>query len=296
MPAPGFTPAMGGCQKTFVSRGGIKVHYLEAGEGPAVLLVHGLGTSMVTWYCNIDALVSGGYRVLALDLPGHGDSDKPKDLNYDPAGAAELIRQFLVELELERVSLVGNSAGGLVAGLFSLAYPQQVEKLVLVAPGGLGRHVTWLLRFASVPVLGELFYQPRLQSPVALARRIFFRPPPIWAEVLPEMERVRNLPGSRHAAIQSIRSSVNLLGQRKKSYILNRLRDLKRPLLTIWGEEDSIIPVSQAAAVKRALPRSVTKVIPECGHWPQMEKAEQFNKLLVRFLDGSPSDTSPDSP
>ena len=296
MPAPGFRPAMGGCQKTFVSRGGIKVHYLEAGEGSAVILVHGLGTSMVTWYCNIDALVSGGYRVLALDLPGHGDSDKPKDLNYDPAGAAELIRQFLVELELERVSLVGNSAGGLVAGLFSLAYPQQVEKLVLVAPGGLGRHVTWLLRFASVPVLGELFYQPRLQSPVALARRIFFRPPPIWAEVLPEMERVRNLPGSRHAAIQSIRSSVNLLGQRKKSYILNRLRDLKRPLLTIWGEEDSIIPVSQAAAVKRALPRSVTKVIPECGHWPQMEKAEQFNKLLVRFLDGSPSDTSPDSP
>ena len=156
---------MEGCQKTFVTRAGINVRYLEAGEGPAVLLVHGLATSKVTWYCNIDALVSGGYRVLALDLPGHGDSDKPKDLKYEPAGAVELIRQFLVELELDRVSLVGNSAGGLLVGLFSLAYPQQVEKLVLVAPGGLGRHVTWLLRFLSVPMLGELFYQPRLQSP-----------------------------------------------------------------------------------------------------------------------------------
>jgi len=150
---------MEGCQKTFVTRSGINVHYLEAGEGPAVLLVHGLATSMVTWYCNIDALVSSGYRVLALDLPGHGDSDKPKDLNYDPASAAELIRQFLVELKLDRISLVGNSAGGLVVGLFALAHPQQVEKLVLIAPGGMGRHVTWLLRVMSVPVLGELFYQ-----------------------------------------------------------------------------------------------------------------------------------------
>jgi pimeloyl-ACP methyl ester carboxylesterase len=287
---------MEGCQKTFVTRAGINVRYLEAGEGPAVLLVHGLATSKVTWYCNIDALVSGGYRVLALDLPGHGDSDKPKDLKYEPAGAVELIRQFLVELELDRVSLVGNSAGGLLVGLFSLAYPQQVEKLVLVAPGGLGRHVTWLLRFLSVPMLGELFYQPRLQSPMNLARRIFFRPPAILAEVLPEMDRVRNLPGSRHAAIQSIRSSVNLLGQRRKSYILDRLRDLKPPLLTIWGEEDAILPVSQAAAVRRALPRSVTRVIPECGHWPHMEKAEQFNELLVQFLDGSLSHSSPDNP
>ena len=287
---------MEGCRKTFTTRGGINLNYLEVGEGPAVLLVHGLGTSVVTWYCNIDALVSGGYRVLALDLPGHGDSNKPKDLDYDPVAAAELIRQLLAELELDRISLVGNSAGGLVVGLFSLAYPQQVEKLVLVAPGGLGRHITWLLRLMSVPVLGELLYQPRLQSSVGLARRIFFRPPPIWKEILPEMERVRNLPGSRRAAIQSIRSSVNLLGQRRKNYILDRLRDFKRPLLTIWGQEDTIIPVSQAAAVRRALPRSVTRVIPECGHWPHMEKAEQFNGLLLRFLNGSLSHSSPDNP
>ena len=287
---------MEGCQKTFVTRGGINVRYLEAGEGPAVLLVHGLSTSMVTWHCNIDALVSGGYRVLALDLPGHGDSDKPKDLDYDPADAAELIRQFLVALKLDRISLVGNSAGGLVVSLFSLAYLQQVEKLILVAPGGMGRHVTWLLRAMSVPVIGELFYQPRLQSPLALARRLFFRPPSVLTEVLAEMERVRNLPGARHAAIQSIRSSVNLLGQRKKSFILDRLRDFQRPLLTIWGEEDAILPVSQAGAVRRALPQSLIRVIPECGHWPHMEKAEQFNELLVRFLDGSLSHSSPDNP
>ena len=278
-----------------MTQGGINVRYLEAGEGPAVLLVHGLSTSMVTWHCNIDALVSAGYRVLALDLPGHGDSDKPKDLDYAPAGAAELIRQFLAELQLDRISLVGNSAGGLVVSLFSLAYPQQVEKLVLVAPGGMGRHVTWLLRAMSIPVIGELFYQPRLQSSLAMARRLFFRPPPILAEILPEMQRVRNLPGARHAAIQSIRSSVCLLGQRRRSYILDRLRDLKRPLLTIWGEEDTILPVSQAAAVRRALPRSVTRVIPECGHWPHMEKAAQFNDLLVRFLDGSLSQSSPEN-
>ena len=87
---------MEGCQKTFVTERGMKVRYLEAGEGPPVLLLHGLGTSMVTWYCNFDPLVSRGYRVLALDLPGHGDSDKPKDLVYDPDGAADLIHQFFL--------------------------------------------------------------------------------------------------------------------------------------------------------------------------------------------------------
>ena len=277
-----------------MTRGGINVRYQDAGVGPPVLLVHGLGTSMVTWHCNFNALISGGYRVLAMDLPGHGDSDKPKDLDYGPVGAAELIHQFLGGLGLDRISLVGSSAGGLVVGLFSLAYPHQVDKLVLVAPGGLGRRVSWVLRVVSVPVLGELFYQPRLQTPMDLTRRIFYRRPTFLPDLLPEMERVRILPGARHAAIQSIRSSVNLLGQRRKRYILDRLRDLRRPLLTVWGEEDSIIPVSQAQAVKRALPRSVTRVIPQCGHWPHMEQAEQFNELLLQFLDGSLSDPALD--
>lgn len=275
---------MEGVPYTFETERGIKVRYRDVGEGPPVLLLHGLGTSMVTWFYNLSALVKSGFRVLAMDLPGHGDSDKPKDLVYDPNGAVELIRQFLDTLGLSKISLVGNSAGGLVVGMFSLAYPQRVDKLVLVAAGGLGREVTWVLRAVSVPVLGELLYQPALQSPENLARHIFHRPPPFLPEVLPEMERVRTLPGARRAAIKSIRSSISLVGQRKERFLLDRLKGFPRPVLTVWGANDAILPVSQARAAKSVLPSAEVSIMPECGHWPHMEKPELFNHTLIQFL------------
>jgi 4,5:9,10-diseco-3-hydroxy-5,9,17-trioxoandrosta-1(10),2-diene-4-oate hydrolase len=274
----------------YVNIKGVKVHYVEGGEGPAVVLVHGLGTSLITWHRNFDSLVGAGYRVLALDLPGHGDSDKPRSLSYDPVTGATLVHQFLKMQMVERASVVGSSAGGLIAGLFALTYPEWVEKMVLVAPGGLGRRLCWYLRIMSVPGLGELLYQPKLQNAIVLSKRIFYRAPPFLQEVLPEMCRVRTLPGSRHAAIQAVRSSINLFGLRKQRHILHRLKELPSPLMTVWGEEDNIIPVAHAEIAKRELPNSVVCIIPRCGHWPHMEKAEEFNSLLVRFLEGTPND------
>ncbi len=271
----------------FVTLGGVQVHYLQAGAGPTVLLVHGLGTSMATWRQNVDPLVAAGYRVLALDLPGHGDSDKPRDLSYDPVAGAELLHRFLRSQDVQQASVVGSSAGGLVVSLFALAYPERVEKMVLVASGGLGRRVSWLLRVMSVPGLGELVYQPKRQNYADLSRYIFFQSPPFVEEVLHEMFRVRNLPGSRRAALKGVRSSVNLFGQQPRRYILNRLKGLSKPMMTVWGEEDRILPVSHAATVRRELPQSIVRVIPRCGHWPHMERAEEFNELLIRFLQGS---------
>src|SRR5918996_4438914 len=96
----------------YVNIKGVKVHYVEGGEGPAVVLVHGLGTSLITWHRNFDSLVGAGYRVLALDLPGHGDSDKPRSLSYDPVTGANLLGQVLTLRGGDRASFVGSSAGG----------------------------------------------------------------------------------------------------------------------------------------------------------------------------------------
>ena len=270
----------------FVDIGGVKVHYIDVGEGPAVLLLHGLGTSLITWQRNVAPLVDAGYRVLALDLPGHGDSDKPRTLSYDPISGANLLRQFLDLREVERASLVGSSAGGLVVGQFSIAYPDLVDRMVLVAAGGLGREVCWYLRLMSVPFLGELIYQPGLQNPIDLSKRIFYQEPPFLKEVLPEMLRVRNMPGARYAAIQAVRSSINLLGLRKQQYILDQLTGLSKPLMAVWGEEDNIIPAVHAEEVRRAIPHSLVRVLPQCGHWPHMEKSDEFNDLLVQFFNG----------
>ena len=263
---------------------GINVRYAIAGEGPAVLLVHGLASSMITWYCNMDALADAGFTAIAIDLPGYGDSGLANHLGYAPETAARFLADFTAGLGIERFSVVGNSAGGLVAGVTALEYPDRVEKVALVAAAGLGRRLSWPLRIISVPLLGELIYKPHLISKAAMVKRIFFRPPAILDEILPEMLRVRCLPHAPQVMLRSVRSGVNLMGLRPEHHIVDRLRDLPIPLLAVWGEEDLVIPPVKAEEVRRALPGSVVHVLPECGHWPHMEKPEEFNRILTDFL------------
>ena len=271
---------------------GLNIRYVEAGDGPVVLLPHGLSDSLLSWYCNIDHLADAGYHVIAPDMPGSGESDKLSHLEYDPNSAAEFVYDFTQELGVEKLSLVGSSAGGLVAGLFSLEHPDMVEKMVLVGSGGFGRRVSWLLRVLSIPVLGEIMYQPWFNRKMEVTKHLFHRTPPILDEFLPEMDRLKALPGARAVVLRSIRSSITLRGLREREYIIERLKDSKVPLMTVWGAEDRIIPVAHAEHARRELPGSIVNVIPECGHWPQMEKPDLFNPMLTDFLKGGPAQTA----
>ena len=275
-----------------INLAGINLHYVQAGEGPVVLLVHGLGTSSVTWSRNIEPLAGSGYTVLAPDLPGHGDSDKPRSLSYGPVAGARLIHDFLDALGVDRVSLVGNSAGGLIAGLFALDHPLRVDRLVLVASAGLGRDVSWALRIISVPVIGELIDQPRLLRLLNVGNRLFYRPSAFPDGFLAESYRSRSNPEIRRVTIKAIRSCITLFGQRRRCRILDRLGGLAAPIMTVWGTEDRYVPVSHAYLMGRALPRTQVRTIPECGHWPHMEKAAEFNALLTQFLDGRLDDVA----
>ena len=267
-----------------VEVGGVSVRYAIAGEGPAVVLVHGLASSMITWYCNIDALAEAGFTAVALDLPGYGGSSVAGHLGYSPESAAQFMIAFADELGLERFSLVGNSAGGLISGVTALEYPERVENVALVGSAGLGKRVSWPLRLISVPVLGELIYKPEMISKEAMIKRIFYRPPEFLDEIVPEMVRVRCLPHGPHVMLQSVRAGVNLLGLRPEHHILNRLGELKGRLLAVWGEEDLVIPPIREEDVLRVAPESTVRVLPECGHWPHMEKPEEFNGILTEFL------------
>ena len=135
--------------------------------------------------------------------------------------------------------------------------------------------------------MGELVYGSGLIDRYDVRKSIFYRPPSFLEELWPEMQRINDLPGARRAALRGIRSSIDLFGQKRKHRILTSLKDLKAPLMTVWGEQDRIIPVSHAASVRETLPDSLVHTIPDCGHWPQMEQAERFNNLLIRFLGDS---------
>ena len=269
-----------------IALSGVKVHYVEAGQGPVVLLLHGLGSSLDTWRRNVEPLADAWLPGLAPDLPCDGDSEKPDALDYGPRTAVDFTGQFLSALGVERASLVGNSAGGLVAALFALENPEKTCRLALVAPGGIGRQVSWVLRLMSLPGLGEFLFQPWIYSLMGINKRVFHEPSSIPAEVLAEMARVQFLPGSTSSTLHSIRSSINILGLRRRWRVLDRLPQVSSPLMCLWGEDDIIIPVSHAGWIKEAIPQCLVRTFPQCGHWPHMEKAGEFNDLLTLFVQG----------
>lgn len=266
---------------------GMNVHYVQAGSGPVVLMVHGVGASLVTWWSNIAPLADAGFTVVALDLPGHGDSDKPKNIDYDPIAAVRFIAHFLDALGVGRVSVVGNSGGGLIAASFALEYPERTDRLILVAPGGLGQEVSPFLRLISLPIVGEIIYNPWLHNWAGVSKKLFHSPLAFPQDVLEELDRVRTTPGATRAALRSIRSSIDYRGMMDQRLVIHRLKALAAPLLTVWGEDDRLIPVSHVQTVREVVPHGLVRTLPECGHWPQMEKAGEFNPLAIQFLEGA---------
>ena len=274
---------------------GVNIRYAEAGEGPVVLLVHGLATSMITWCRNMNALADAGYRAVAMDLPGYGGSGLADDRGYSPESASNFLVDFADVLGIDRFSVVGNSAGGLIAGVTALEYPERVENVALVGSAGLGKRLSWPLRLISIPVVGELVYKPQMISKEALIKRIFYRPPEFLEEIIPEMVRVRCLPHGPYVMLRSVRSGVNLLGLRPEHHILDRLGGLQAQLLAVWGEDDLVIPPIRKEDVLRTAPDSTVRVIRECGHWPHMEKPDEFNEILTEFLSQpTPSESESD--
>jgi 4,5:9,10-diseco-3-hydroxy-5,9,17-trioxoandrosta-1(10),2-diene-4-oate hydrolase len=264
---------------------GLRIHYVVAGQGPPVVLVHGLGVSLATWGENLGPL-SQRYTVYALDIPGHGDSDKTPPGGYTLEAGVRWFVGFLDALSLSQAALVGNSLGGLLALKTALDRPERVTRLVLVDAAGLGREVAIFLRLASLPLMGTLLEQPVFGGVRDLLRRIVYNGRAISPELVRELERVRSSPGARQAELHIVRHGVNLRGVRRHAQLLQRLPELRPPVLLVWGLQDPIFPVNHAYAAFRALPRARLVVYPECGHWPQIERAEEFNRVVAEFLAG----------
>ena len=236
------------------------------------------------WKENI-AVLAGSRTVYAVGLLGHGMSDKPGNIPYDDAAGGEFLERFMDALGIQRSSLIGNSAGGLIAGAFAFQYPDRVEKLVLVDSAGLGRSVAWFLRVTSLPLVGEFLHTFDFWNIRTLRKNVFYDSSPVDLEPMTELVASRKQPDSIKAALEGLRSGVNILGLKGKMNILAKLKDVSVPMLIIWGEEDRIVPVSHVRRAARELPQAKVHVFPRCGHWPQMEKADIFNQLVLSFLD-----------
>ena len=248
-----------------------------------MILVHGLGASPSVWRDNIEALAQNN-TVYAVDLPGHGKSDKPPDIDYDAVAGAHFLYKFMDELSIPRATLIGNSAGGLVTAIGALIYKQRVGKLVLVDSAGLGRTMAWFLRLESVSLLRELLQLPIVRTPKRFVKSIFYSPILVDDPIVQELISIRNDPAAKKVVLKAVRSGISLWGLRRNMIVLDKLNHLDAPLMIVWGREDRIILVSHAYGAAKVLQSAHVHVISYCGHWPQLEKAPEFNSLIAEFL------------
>lgn len=270
------------------SQGELSIEYLTAGEGTPLLLLHGVGDSAYSWQWIIPILASN-HRIYAPSLPGFGMSTKGL-AEYSPEFFASFITAFLDTLGLEKVSIVGNSLGGLVALRFALAAPKRVAALTLIDSAGLGREISLAMRLLTLPGMGKItatLYRTsigaRLWS-LAMAMLLFANPtkvPRVWLERLNQMARD---PNYLEATVATVKSGNTLAGQKEHEILLDQLSRLTMPTLVIWGESDRLVPSRQAQAASTRLAQGKVVVLPNCGHVPQLEQPERVGEILSEFL------------
>jgi pimeloyl-ACP methyl ester carboxylesterase len=266
---------------------GHDVGYRMEGEGPAILLIHGIAGSSTAWR-DVMPTLARSYTVIAPDLIGHGQSAKPVG-DYSLGAYASGLRDLLRVLGVARATVVGHSFGGGVAMQLAYQHPEFCERLVLVDSGGLGREVSWLLRFMTLPAseyLMPVIFPSFIRRHGNEVSRMLHNRGIRMARVGEMWRSYSSLTESvnRPSFIRTIRSVIDPGGQTVSA--LDRLylaEDI--PTLIVWGDCDTIIPVSHAYAAHDAIPRSRLEIIEGSGHFPHVEAPERFLSGLISFLD-----------
>jgi len=267
---------------------GVETQYLEAGTGPALLLLHRHEQSATSWRWVIPALART-HRVLALSLPGHGESGPTTDGHAPGADLAPFVAAFLIAAGVEPpLDVVGHSAGGAIALRLTLADPARVRTLTLVDSAGLGREVHPLLALDTMPIVGELAVMISRMPGGDLARTtmsaamLFAQPWRIPGEFVAEQHALARRPGQLEASTATARALFGPHGQRQ--ILTGRLPTLTTPTLVISGAQDYLLPVQQARAAVKSLPHGQLSVFPACGHLPHVEHPDRFATVPRTWL------------
>ena len=265
---------------------GRSISYTQQGDGPVLLLIHGMGGTCEGWREVIGPL-SRHHTVIAPDLPGHGSSE-PGGGDYSIGALAAGLRDLLLALGHDRATLVGHSLGGGIAMQVAYQFPELTERLALVSSGGLGPEVSPVLRAAALPG-ADLFISAtastgsRVGSALAgVLSRIGLRPNADVQEVARGYASLTD-PERRAAFLATLRSVVGTGGQRVDANDRLYLAEAV-PVLIVWGARDSIIPVRHGEDAHQAIPASRLEVFEDVGHLPQVEAPGRFVSVLERFL------------
>lgn len=263
-----------------------RMAYLDVGQGPPLILIHGFGGSMWNWEYQYSVLAHT-HRVIIPDLLGSGLSDKPEDA-YTPETLVEVFRQFMDSLNIPQATLIGNSMGAGLAMAMALDYPERVKQLVLISgfPAQVetsiaSRHYQrflyhrpplWLAKFGNwiagrrvtEQLLKEIVYNPEHISPTVIERSFHNR--------------------QRGGFLAPLYSLLDNIQSWEKRYG-KRLQEISHRILLLWGDRDRVFPLEVGERVKNQLSHAEWHVIPETGHMAQWEKPDIVNQLILSFLE-----------
>jgi pimeloyl-ACP methyl ester carboxylesterase len=265
----------------------VRLHYQDEGKGPPLLLIHGFGASSYTWR-HIAPALARDHRVIAVDLKGFGQSDKPFDERYSVFDQADLLAQLIVDKNLHNLTLVGHSFGGGVALLLTLkADPRlngRISKLVLLDTIAYPQNVPVFFRLLDVPLVSQLgvrMVPPEFQTRVAL-RIAYFDDSKIDPDEVETYAAPLRTAAGKHAIIHSARQIVpdDLAG------LSEHYNQIKLPTLILWCDHDRIVPLGIGLKLRRALPNSTFRLVEDCGHIPQEEQPAATLQLIEAFLQG----------
>lgn len=260
--------------------GPLAIHYIEKGKGSDhLILLHGYRSHVFTWRHFIEPLAQAGYHVWVIDLIGYGLSDKPSEVPYDYQFFVDQVESFMRAKGIKSYHLIGNSMGGGLALSLALSQPTQVKSLTLISALGyplrlpfyftISKKISYLWK----SILGPSLIRDRL-------KQIVFDKDAITDEQVEAYILPYRFPGGLEASVTTLENFDNvLLAAMREKY-----RSLIIPVLIIWGEKDTLIPLSHFEKFQKDFPRSDKCLIPNCGHIPQEEKPDEVLAAILPFL------------
>jgi pimeloyl-ACP methyl ester carboxylesterase len=265
----------------------VKLFYKEEGKGAPLLLIHGFGASTYTWRFVAPELART-HRVIAVDLKGFGQSDKPFDERYSVFDQAELLAQLIVEKDLRDLTLVGHSFGGGIALLLALEANQRLEgritRLVLLDSIAYPQNIPVFFRMLDMPLVSQLgvrMVPPSVQTRVAL--KIAYLDD---SKIDPDEVEIYAAPLKTAAGKHAIIHSARQIMPKDLAEISQRYGTIEMPTLILWCDHDRIVPLEVGLKLRRSLRNSTLRLIEDCGHMPQEEQPASTLALIKGFIGG----------
>lgn len=263
---------------------GVRVHWAEAGQGPPLLLVHGLLVSHLEWLPVLPRLAAS-FRCIALDLPGFGKSDKPPESRYPYTreAFAETVAEFVRHLGLERTHVCGHSLGGAIALTLAADHPRAVDRLAVIDSAAYAFRIPLKGRLPLVPLVGPVLFK-RLYGRGMF--RAYFEDDVFSGHGGVDLDRVDayyddfDSPGARDAAYVALQRTIDV------GTLSRKVPRIEADTLVIWGEEDRLVPVGVAHRLARELKKARLEIVTGCGHAPNEERPDRTAELLLAHFAG----------